>query len=196
MKGRYSKDEIRKARKLAFVGRWENLPRDLLQGTLPRDIVKNVQYDLKRDPARYVMKMCNIMGDSCDICFLPTRRSNVPCYCKLDTEDVAQLFILYSERLEMRKSLVDRSAFNEQVWKKVLKTEILEKKYTFHQEISTDGVAVSILYSRTASPRFVRSNEESGSNNKSSSSGTNDAKSNNLPSRSVGLDPGKNYIGG
>lgn len=40
----------------AFEGRWENVPdhlTELIRKILPEDIVKCMQYDLKRDPARY-----------------------------------------------------------------------------------------------------------------------------------------------
>ena len=52
-----------------------------MKKVLPSNVIKNVQYDLKRDPARYVSstkKICDIMGDSCTVSFLPTCRSNTP----------------------------------------------------------------------------------------------------------------------
>ncbi len=122
--------------------------------------------------------------------FLPTRRSNVPCHCKLDTEAVAQLVIPYAERVELRKSTSDRRNYNDLVWSRVLRMELLNKKlgrsgYSFHHEISTDWVAVSVLYSKMASPcnKIVRD----GSNGVLE-------RDEVYPSRSVGLDPGKKNI--
>lgn len=138
-----------------------------MKKVLPSNVVKNVQYDLKRDPARYVSstkKICDIMGDSCTVSFLPTRRSNVPCHCKLDTEAVAQIFVPNKQRLEMRKVACDRKRkiYNTLVWKRILKMHIVDKKlrnsgFKFHHEMSTDGVSASLLYSRPTSFYDMRS---------------------------------------
>jgi hypothetical protein len=121
-----SREELRAAQRIAseaFAGRWENLA-EALKKVLPPDVVKSVQYDLKRDPARYVsstFKICEAIGDSCDFCFLPTRRSNIPCHCKLDTEAVSQIFIPHKARKELRKAAGDRKNYNKLVWSKILK---------------------------------------------------------------------------
>ena len=87
------------------------------------------------------------------VTFMPTRRSNVPCHCKLDTETIAQLFVSYSERVQQRKAAEDRIVYNNWVWSKVLNLNRVNRKFRnagfrFHHEITTDGVAVSVLYSR------------------------------------------------
>ena len=56
-------------------------------------------------------------------------------------------------RVELRKDEEDRKNYNDVVWEKVLKTEMITKKlknigYKFHHEIMTDGVSVSLLYSK------------------------------------------------
>jgi len=195
---KYSKEELRQANLLtreAFMGRWENVPHDLaclLKGVLPSDIIKNVYYDLQRDPSRYIkstFEICKLMENECDFCFLPTRRTNIPCHFKLDTDAVAQLFIPYKQRVEMRTSFPDRKEFNNLVWKKVLKLELLNKKlrggWTFHHEMTTDGLAVSILYSKTSIP--CENNTSEKDSNKSSDGTA-------YPSRNVGVDPGKKNI--
>ena len=65
---------------------------------------KNVNYELESNPSRYVQSMLLIarkVGKQWGgVCFLPTRRSNVPSHCKLDTEALAQIFLSYSERVK------------------------------------------------------------------------------------------------
>ena len=55
----------------------------VLKGVLPLDVKKNVAYDLVRDPSRYIestLRISRLMGDSGSlVCFMPTRRSNLPC---------------------------------------------------------------------------------------------------------------------
>ncbi len=78
-----------------FAGRWENIPKDLaeaLKKILPPNVVKSIQYDLKKDPARYVSstsRICEAIGDSC--CFLPTRRINIPCHHRGCCSDIHTL---------------------------------------------------------------------------------------------------------
>lgn len=94
---------------------------------------------------RYVectLRICLAMEDDCNICFLPTRRSNVPCHIEIDTEVVSQAFI-------------SKKAFNKWVWSRVLKTESISRKLQncrviFHHKMNTDGVAVSMLFSRSS----------------------------------------------
>ena len=56
-------------------------------------------------------------------------------------------------KVKKRKDLEDRKSFNNWVWSKVLHMDIVNRKlknkgFTFHHEINTDGVAVSLLYSK------------------------------------------------
>ncbi len=50
-------------------------------------------YDVKANPRKYVLKLCWLVEDEAGVCFMPTRRSNVPCSVKMDTEYVAQIFL-------------------------------------------------------------------------------------------------------
>ena len=92
--------------------------------------------------------------------FLPTRTSNIPCHAKFDTETMAQMFVPYKERVEARKSALDREDYNDWVWTKVVDwSQMVFRKmkgFKFHHEISTDGVAVSILFSRRATGKPAR----------------------------------------
>ena len=90
---------------------------------------------------------------------LPTRTSNVPCHTNLDTETVSQMLISYKERTDTRKLKETRGDYNDWVWQKVidLSHKIFRKmKGKFHHEITTDGMAVSILLSRRALEKRIR----------------------------------------
>lgn len=110
-----------------FANKWVEVPPELkydLRSILPSEPRKNVAYDLTIDPSRYVestLRISRLMGDVGNlVTFMPTRRSNVPCHCKLDTETIAQLFVSYSERVQQRKAAEDRIAYNNWVWSGVL----------------------------------------------------------------------------
>ncbi len=67
-----------------MAGNWKCIPADLrtkLQEVLLEDVEKSVNYDLKKNPSKYLdstLKMCKATGDGMKIGFLPTRRSNIP----------------------------------------------------------------------------------------------------------------------
>lgn len=188
----------------AFSGDWENIEPCLantLRKVLPNEIEKgSVHYDLKKSPGKYVActkRLCKEMGDDCKIQFLPSRRSWIPCHVKFYTENVLQMLGPYKSRLEWRRRFgEDRKAFNDSVWCTILKRKKVEskiRKFSFHHELSTDGVAVSLLYSR------VSARGDGGhpydSRGESSSPLQEDQNDRNvLPGRTVGLDPGKKNI--
>lgn len=90
-------------------------------------------------------------------------------------------------RLEWRKGFgEDRKAFNNSVWGTLLKS----RTFSFHHEITTDGVAVSLLYSRVS----ARGDKEHPHNSEeeTSSSFLEDANDGSMPPG--GLDPGKKNI--
>ena len=97
---------------------------------------------------------------------------------------MAQLFMTAKERTSLRKEFDDRKAFNKEVWKRVLNMDVVKRKlcnsgWTFHHEMTTDGVAVSLLYSRQ-----VATTSSSYQRNSAPADATN----------GVGLDPGKHNI--
>ena len=186
------------------AGKWDGLCPSValvLKEVLPAN-VKNVNYDLKCDPSRYIQStllISRMVGSRWGgICFLPTRRSNVPSHCQIDTEALAQIFIPHSERVMERKSAGDeRKAYNDFVWNRVFDRRKVDRKvkksgFRFHHEVMTDGVAVTLLYSKITSsslggavPQSKKAKREEGAE-----------KDVGKPSRArrVGLDPGKRNV--
>ena len=105
----------------------------------------------------------------------------------MDTEAISQIFIPHKESVEAKKVIHERTEYNNWVWEKVLNVGSLKKRlagFSFHHEISTDGIAVSVLYSRPA--RQVKESKEK--RRKS-------AEEENVPcSSQIGVDPGRKNI--
>ena len=196
--------EASKVVESVFSGNWENIEPTLensLRKVLPADIEKgNIYYDLKKSPGKYVActkRLCKAMGEDCKIHFLPSRRSWVPCHVKFDTESVLQMFTTNRRRMEWRRSFgEDRIAFNKSVWCTLLKCKKVDsksRKFSFHHELSTDGVSVSLLYSRV-SAREDKEHPYDLVRVTSSPFPEDENDGSRLPSRTVGLDPGKKNI--
>lgn len=87
---------------------------------------------------------------------------------KRDTETLAQIFIPYKNAVEpcTADGLTNRQDHNDWVWSQVLDRRVVDRKcrkYRFHHEITTDGVAVSLLYSREAAETVhIRCKDSSG----------------------------------
>lgn len=87
---------------------FESLPdsiREKLRSVVPKDVEKCVRYDLK-NTEKYIqatMKLSLLAEPDRRVCFIPTRRSNIPCHTKIDTESMAQIFIPYSESVQERR---------------------------------------------------------------------------------------------
>ena len=85
---------------------------------------------------------------------MPTRRKNVPCHSKFDMKAIAQLFVSSSPRIrECKEAGQGRKAYNEWVRARILRLGRVNAKlktasFSFHHEMYTDGVAVSLLYSK------------------------------------------------
>ena len=191
--------------------------REPLCRVFPSDPAKqSVIYNMKKNPSRYVSATFRLEKESAstakkeeedtsvgssspskerkiskEFCFAPTRRSCVPTHVKIDTETCAQVTMRYSEAVKERKDAIERRDFNDLVWGKILDRKTVDRKlrkgFRFHHEISTDGVAVSILYSQPV-PR--------GSKSKVGETDIQiDSEANPRPlSKSVGLDPGKRNV--
>lgn len=201
--------EASKAVASAFSNDWENMEprlRNTLRKVLPDEIEKgSISYDLKKSPGKYVActkQICKILGNDCKMQFLPSRRSWVPCHVKFDTESILQMFTPSKRRLEWRRSFgEDRKAFNDSVWGTILKCKKVESKsrnFSFHHELSTDGVAVSLLYSRVSARGDKECPCDTGRETSTPTSrdeDKKDKKDRNLPpGRTIGLDPGKKNI--
>ena len=95
--------------------------------------------------------LCKAMGEDCKIHFLNSQRSWVPCHVKFDTESMLQMFTPYRRQMEWRRSFGEE--FNNSVCGTLLKCKKVDsksKKFSFHHELLTDGVSVSLLYSRVS----------------------------------------------
>ncbi len=152
----------------AFLGEWEEVVNpysDSLKRILPQSPAKNnITYDLKANPSKYLeatLRLCRELGaEDCKFSFCPTRSSCIPCHCKMDTESLAQLILPRKECVKARNDFGKdgRKEYNDWVWNKVVRRKKIDSKFktfSFHHEISTDGVSVSLLYSREvkAEPR-------------------------------------------
>ena len=82
-----------------FSGKWDDISDQLtsiIARVLPREIERSVNCDLAKNPGKYLqstLRMCQLAGEGYKMGFLPTRRGNVPCHAKFDTESIAQLFV-------------------------------------------------------------------------------------------------------
>ncbi len=116
----------------------------------------SIHYDMKSRPSRYVhvtyLLALLTEGSVCSgFEFCPLRTSSVPCHVKLDTEAAAHCFVPYKEVVKERKASPDMEAYNDWVWGFILnrnKVDRKSRKFRFHHEITTDGVAASLLFSR------------------------------------------------
>lgn len=188
----------------AFKGRWDLVPESVrmpLREILPERVdSNNVHIDLKKFPSKYVgatYRLSRAMPDS-DICFAPLRRSCIPCHVKLDTEALAQIFVPYKKAVEARKAAgtSNRMNYNDWVWGHVLNRRVVDgksRKYRFHHEIMTDGVAVSLLYAREEI-QTVPTLDAYGKNKVQKGQAADEATSSIPPSQKVGLDPGKKNV--
>ena len=73
------------------------------------------------------MKLCRLDLDG-NTCFMPIRRSCVPCHVKFDTEVLAQLLIPYGEGMKQRNEASDRKSYNDWVWNKILARGVIDRK--------------------------------------------------------------------
>ena len=122
--------------------------------------------------------------------FMPTRRSNIPCYYKVDTESLCQMLVPYKQRIEARKKFNNRLEYNDWVWDKAINIDKLKKKFkgfSFHHEVSTDGVAASVLLSRPARRSLVMESKR----RRVCQEAEGDEK---LPRFMVGVDPGRKNV--
>ena len=185
----------------AFFGRWQDVPSSC-EGPLRRVLPENPAntfYDLKARPERYfaaTAKLCREIGEeSCKFSFCPTRSSCVPCHCKFDTEAMAQLLLPYKTCVEERKARGKdgRKEYNDWVWNAFVdrkKVDSKLKKFRFHHEMTTDGVAVSLLYSREVQEKEGKNASDFPKHPRVSEP----LDEERYPGRHVGVDPGKSNL--
>ena len=186
-----------------FRGRWELVPESIivaLREILSERVDSDVYIDLKKFPSKYVgatYRLSQAMPDG-DICFAPLRRSCIPRHVKLDTEALAQIFVPHRKAAEARKAagISNRLHYNDWVWGHVINRRVVDgksRKYKFHHEIVTDGVSVSLLYSR----EDIQTAPTLGTDRKTSmqkGQSAGEVASSIPPSQTVGLDPGKKNV--
>ena len=102
----------------------------MLKKVLPK---KDINFEVESNPSRYIQSTLlitrKVRKQLGGVCFLPTRRSNIPSHYKLDTEALAQIFLPYSERVKERKSVGEnRRAYNDLAWNRVLDREKVDGK--------------------------------------------------------------------
>lgn len=105
-------------------------------------------------------------------------------------------FISHKDRVNARKLAADRESFNDWVWEKVIvqshKMFRNRKGWWFHHKIRTDGVAVSILFSREAAFKADKSINLSGGCTESEEDES--AAAEEPRSRTIGIDPGRKNL--
>lgn len=213
----------------AFRGRWDLVDeeaREALKRVLPSHPSNaSVYLDMKKRPSDYVLatyRLCQERaackqtavessekkqrkkGGNRDFCFAPLRTDCIPKNLKIDTETLAQISIPYKETVAARKEFTSRSCYNDWVWNRFLDRKTVDRKlrngFTFHHQISTDGVSASILYSRpksSSSKSRVVTTKGSKSQQQQQQRHLqegNEEETNEVPSKTIGLDPGKKNV--
>lgn len=89
--------------------------REEIWSTLPSHVEKSTRYDLMKSPGKFVGVMMKLVREEDEVCFIPTRTSNIPCHTKLDTECVAQVFLSRSNCTAARRNSTSRTMYNEWV---------------------------------------------------------------------------------
>jgi len=119
----------------------------------------------------------------------------------MDTETVLEMFFPFKERVTWRKKFgpgeQDRKAFNTAVWNRILRMQKVRSKsrsYAFHHEITTDGVSVSLLYSKPSSPKAKAKAKAKTEQVPETDDRDWEMQELSPASKDVGLDPGKRNI--
>ena len=152
--------------------------RESLLCSIPNNIKENVWYDMKRRPSEYVRatyllvrerekaisrneekevgREKAVSGDEekkvvgRDFYFAPLRTSCVPRNLQVDTTTLVTILFTHKQMTAMRKDKT-MEEYKKLVWGEFLglqKVNKKTKKYSFHGLIHTDGVSVSLIYSR------------------------------------------------
>ena len=174
-----------------------------LQHILPTNINKSIYYDVKVRQFEYLkglLYMNSVLENQESKLFqpLPLRNNIVPKNVKFDSACIAELFCPESEKKgDVLKKITN---FQDILWSSLLnmKNRLFKNKhYTFHNEITTDGISCSLL--------FIRKDCK-GEENKNKQVNSEDCEYINIeeldkqqlenlkPRNIVGLDPGKRSL--
>lgn len=74
-----------------------------------------------------LLNLCKLVGNEAKVCFMPTRRSNIPCNIKFDTECISQIFLPHSKCLTARRTSPSREVYNDWVWEKLLQRRVVTR---------------------------------------------------------------------
>ena len=170
---------------------------------LPTNITKTIYYDVKTRQFEYLkgmLYMNSILETQENKLFqpLPLRNNIIPKNIKFDSSCIAELFCPESEKKgEVLKKITN---YQNVLWSSLLNMKhrlFKNKHYTFHNEITTDGISCSLL--------FIRKDCK-GEDNKNKQVNSEDyeyvnieeldkQQLENLQSRNIiGLDPGKRSL--
>jgi hypothetical protein len=174
-----------------------------LQHILPTNINKSIYYDVKTRQFEYLkgmLYMNSILENQENKLFqpLPLRNNIIPKNIKFDSACIAELFCPESEKKgEVLKKI---TKFQDMLWSSLLNMKhrlFKNKHYTFHNEITTDGISCSLLFIRKDCKGEENKNKKINSEDFEyiSIEELDTQQLENLkPKNIVGLDPGKHSL--
>ena len=174
-----------------------------LQHILPKNINKSIYYDVKVRQFEYLkglLYMNSVLENQENKLFqpLPLRNNIIPKNVKFDSSCIAELFCPESEKKgEVLKKIKN---YQNILWSSLLNMKhrlFKNKHYTFHNEITTDGISCSLLFIRKDCKGEENKNKQVNSEDFEyiSIEELDTQQLENLKSRNiVGLDPGKRSL--
>jgi hypothetical protein len=174
-----------------------------LHNILPTNINKSIYYDVKIrqfDYLKGMLYMNSLLETQENKLFqpLPLRNNIIPKNIKFDSSCIAELFCPESEKKgEVLKKITN---YQNVLWSSLLnmKNRLFKNKhYTFHNEITTDGISCSLLFIRKDCKGEENKNKQINSVDYDyiSIEELDKQQLDNLKSRNiVGLDPGKHSL--
>jgi hypothetical protein len=174
-----------------------------LQHILPININKSIYYDVKGRQFEYLkglLYMNSVLETQGNKLFqpLPLRNNIIPKNVKFDSSCIAELFCPESEKKgEVLKKITN---YQNTLWSSLLdmKHRLFKNKYyTFHNEITTDGISCSLLFIRRDCKGEENKNKQVNSEDYHyiNIEELDTQQLENLQSRNIiGLDPGKRSL--
>jgi hypothetical protein len=174
-----------------------------LQHILPTNINKSIYYDVKVRQFEYLkglLYMNSVLENQENKLFqpLPLRNNIIPKNVKFDSSCIAELFCPKSEKKgEVLKNITN---YQNIIWSSLLNMKhrlFKNKHYTFHNEITTDGISCSLLFIRKDCKGEENKNKKVNSEDFEyiSIEELDKQQLENLQSRNIiGLDPGKRSL--
>ena len=133
-----------------------------LDNILTHNVTKSIPYDLECNPQKYLKGMF-YMSRFCEehqfsyLNILPLKRSIIPGHMRMDTETLISIF-----KLGTRYN-GDIKTYKEEIWSSYFKTDkkIFKEcnEYKFTGSIQTDGISMTILFSKTVKEKVKKKEE-------------------------------------